>query len=404
MPAARKGNTNRQLRAARKAKKDEFYTSRQVIEAELQWYRKDFIGRPVLCNCNDWPKDGFPRSEFVRFFMKKMASWNIPKLIAVGYQDSVGTLFEEGHGTLYVLENDGRPADQPYTEDDFKVTELEGSGGFQTPECERLLDIPGVIVCTNPPFSGFRVFMGVLQAHHVGFLVLGNINAVAYKEIFPLFLNNQCWLGVSIHSGDRPFYVPDDYPLEAAGSGYDEDGHPYIRVKGVRWFTNLSGGRVGKNELSLEGNYYTGHESEFPKYDDYDAINVNRVADIPIDYFGEMGVPITFLDKWAPQVDDTERERERERTGSLQSARTRRQLFAGRIQSGGIRAHSGSEEVQASHHPTFRLVGKLQNGTDVPWDKSKPIVMGQEKYVRFLIQRSDCLASPTAPGGSAGSV
>ena len=313
MPAARKGNTNRQLRAARKAKKDEFYTSRQVIEAELQWYRKDFIGRPVLCNCNDWPKDGFPRSEFVRFFMKKMASWNIPKLIAVGYQDSVGTLFEEGHGTLYVLENDGRPADQPYTEDDFKVTELEGSGGFQTPECERLLDIPGVIVCTNPPFSGFRVFMGVLQAHHVGFLVLGNINAVAYKEIFPLFLNNQCWLGVSIHSGDRPFYVPDDYPLEAAGSGYDEDGHPYIRVKGVRWFTNLSGGRVGKNELSLEGNYYTGHESEFPKYDDYDAINVNRVADIPIDYFGEMGVPITFLDKWAPQVDDTERERERER-------------------------------------------------------------------------------------------
>lgn len=377
MPAPRKGNTNRQLIAARKAKKDEFYTTRQVIESELHWYQRNFAGRPVLCNCNDWPKDGFPRSEFVRFFMKKMASWNIPKLIAVGYQDSVGTLFEEGHGTLYVLENDGRPADQPYTEDDFKVTELEDSGGFQTPECERLLDIPDVIVCTNPPFAGFRDFMGLLQAHDVGFLVLGNINAVTYKEIFPLFLNNRCWLGVSIHSGDRPFYVPDDYPLQASGSGYDEDGHPYIRVKGVRWFTNLSGGRVGKNELSLEGNYYKGHEAKYPKYDNYDAINVNRVADIPIDYFGEIGAPITFLDKWAPEPADSATEREREREEWVQNhtiagTQTRR-----------------TKSLQENHHPAFRLVGELNHGKDGPFDVAAPMIGGRVKFKRLLVRRTD---------------
>ena len=402
MPTTSKGNTNRQLTAARKAKKDEFYTTKQIVEDELHWYQDDFRNRPVLCNCNDWPN-----SEFVKYFMRKMASLNIPKLIAVGYENTVGTMFEEGHGTLYELVNDGRPADQPYTIEDFKTTKLEGSGGFETPECENLLDIPNVIVCTNPPFSRIKSFLPMLDRHNVGFLVLANINAITYKECFSLIMNERCWLGVN--NGNMWFRVPDDY--ESNGDNdkrfrVDEDGGHWRSIGNACWFTNLNGGRIGKNELSLEGNRYD--PMKYPKYDDYDAINVDRVQEIPEDYFGEMGVPVTFLTKWAPEpaesVTERERERERERTGSIQSARTHRQLLAGRIQSGGIRAHSGSEEVQASHHPTFRLVGELHHGTDGPWDKSKPIVMGREKYVRFLIRRSDCLASPTAPGGSAGSV
>ena len=354
----RKGNTNRKLTNARKARKDEYYTQREVIEDELHWYKNDFQGHTVLCNCNDWPKDGFPRSEFVRFFMRKMASWNIPRLIAVGYRDSYGTLFEEGHGTLYELVNDGRPADQSYTEDDFKVTELEESGGFETPECERLLDIPGVIVCTNPPFSLLRDYLPLLDRHHVGFLVLAPINAVTYKEIFPLFKEARCWLGVSIHGGERAFWVPEEYADDSYGFARDSEGHAYAKV-GVRWFTNLPSGRTGKNELSLEGNRYYGNESKYPKYDNYDAINVDHTQDIPEDYFGDMGVPITFLDKWAPQVDDIERERERER----------------------------------ERENGFRIIGKLNSGTTEPYDHGQPRINGRNLYKRIIIQRSGSSAS-----------
>lgn len=375
------GNTNRNLTAARKARRDEFYTQRHVIEDELQWYERDFRGRTVICNCNDWPRDGYPRSEFVRFFMRKMASWRIPRLIAVGYRETVGTLFENGRGTLYELANDGRPADRPYMEDDFTVTELDDSGGFETPECRRLLDIPNAIVCTNPPFGLFRDFMKVLDAHNVGFLVLGNLNAVTCKEIFPMFMDGRCWLGVSIHSGDRPFYVPDDYPLNAAGCGVDEQGHPYIRVKSVRWFTNLPSGRIGKNELSLEGNSYQRHPEKYPKYDDYDAINVNRVADIPEDYYGEIGVPITFLDKWAP---DPDKSLERERVPFGRQNRHGNQPIR-------LRAphRQRNSQIQADPHPAFTLIGELRHGKDGPFDRAIPLVGGLMKYTRLLIQRSD---------------
>lgn len=412
-----KGNTNRQLTAARKARKDEFYTTKQIVEEELHWYQKDFQGRPVLCNCNDWPE-----SEFVKFFMKKMASWNIPNLYAVGYENTVGTLFEKGHGTLYELENDGRPADQPYTEKDFKTTELEGSGGFETPECERLLDIPGVIVCTNPPFSLTKVMLPTLVAHGCGFLVMGNINAVTYKEIFPLFLNSQCWLGVSLHGKRLEFKVPDEYPLTNSTNRVDDEGNRFITINGsVRWFTNLASGKIGKNELSLEGNYYVGHEARYPKYDNYDAINVDKVADIPIDYFDEMGVPITFLDKWAPDSGGfeitgrdfeqagpiTEREREREKwctrnaststgedstvesSSDIPACRECGQLPTGRVQSGDGRLCAWSQEVQTAYHPTFRLIGEINHGKDGPWDKAATTIQGRSVYKRLLIRRNN---------------
>ena len=130
------------------------------------------------------------------------------------------------------------------------------------------------------------------------FLILGNVNAITYKEIFPLIKDNRLWLGASIHSGDRKFYVPDDYPLKAAGCGVEADGRKFIRVKGVRWFTNLDYA-IRHEELVLYKQYY-GNEEEYPKYDNYDAINVDKTSDIPGDYFEDMGVPITYLDKHNP--------------------------------------------------------------------------------------------------------
>lgn len=130
-------------------------------------------------------------------------------------------------------------------------------------------------------------------------MIIGNINAITYKEIFPLIKDNELWLGASIHSGDRKFYVPDDYPLHAAGCGVDENGRKYIRVKGVRWFTNLDY-EIRHEKLVLYKRYY-GNEDEYPHYANYDAINVDKVADIPCDYFEEMGVPITYVDKHNPE-------------------------------------------------------------------------------------------------------
>lgn len=150
---------------------------------------------------------------------------------------------------------------------------------------------------TNPPFSLFREYLGVLVEHHKHFIIIGNVNAVKYQEVFPLFMRNDLWLGASIHSGDRAFFVPDDYPLDAAGCGIDaETGRKYIRVKGVRWFTNLDI-KQRHEEMILVRRY---KPDDYPKYVNYDAIEVPKTSDIPYDYAGEMGVPITFMDKYNP--------------------------------------------------------------------------------------------------------
>ena len=152
------------------------------------------------------------------------------------------------------------------------------------------------IVVTNPPFSLFREFISQLVEYDKQFIVIGNVNAITYKEIFPLIKENKLWMGYSIHSGDREFRVPDDYPLNASGYRIDENGYKYIRVKGVRWFTNMD--YVERHtDLDLWKKYTS---EEYPKYDNYNAINVDVTADIPEDYYEEMGVPITFLDKYNP--------------------------------------------------------------------------------------------------------
>ena len=180
-------------------------------------------------------------------------------------------------------------------------TELQGNGDFRSGECIELLKQADIVV-TSPSFSIFQEYVPLLMSFHKPFIILGNQNSVTYNQIFPLIKNNQIWYGVSIHSGDRKCYVPDDYPLKARICGRDETGRKYIRVKGVRWFTNID--VVCRHELFFDSESvhaaYVGNEKAYLRYKNADAINVDFTKDIPEDYYGLMGVPISFLDKYNP--------------------------------------------------------------------------------------------------------
>ena len=175
------------------------------------------------------------------------------------------------------------------------LTRLEGDGDFRSAECIALLKEADIVV-TNPPFSLFREYVAQLVLYGKKFLIIGNLNAMHYKEVFPLFMNDKMWLGVSIHSGDRKFTVPENYPLDAAGCGVDDNGQRFIRVKGVRWFTNLD--YKQRHEEFVFVRHY--NPIDYPKYKNYDAIEVAKTADIPEDWDGLMGVPDTFLDRYNP--------------------------------------------------------------------------------------------------------
>ena len=304
------GNTN--LNSAKTARKDEFYTQLTDIEKEMRHYRKHFKGKTVLCNCDD-PFE----SNFFKFFVLKFESLGLKKLICTCYagspiSHSQMSLFDVGKAekgnrkpykaivtTVYDKTGDGgidmEDIKELFKSGENELTELKGDGDFASDECLALMDESDIVV-TNPPFSLFRKYVATLIEHKKKFIIIGNINAVTYKEIFPLVMNNKMWMGASIHSGDRAFYVPDDYPLNAAGCGVDEQGRRFIRVKGVRWYTNLDI-KQRHEEMVLVRRYKT---DEYPRYDNYDAIEVSKTSDIPCDYVGVMGVPITFLDKYNP--------------------------------------------------------------------------------------------------------
>ena len=175
------------------------------------------------------------------------------------------------------------------------IRHLNGDGDFRSEECIELLKQADIVV-TNPPFSLFREYVAQLVEHKKKFMIIGNMNAITYKEIFPLIKDQKIWLGASIKSGDREFGVPDHYPLTAATYRVDESGRKFVRVKGVRWFTNLDY-QQRYEELILYRKY---SPEEYPKYDNYDAIEVSKTAHIPVDYGKEMEVPISFLDKYNP--------------------------------------------------------------------------------------------------------
>ncbi|MDR3130477.1 MAG: adenine-specific methyltransferase EcoRI family protein [Treponema sp.] len=288
---------NKDLHGAKKAKKDEFYTRLTDIEKELNNYKQHFKGKTVLCNCDD------PRvSKFFYFFYASFHTLGLKRLIATCYKNLCTDLFSQNldEKAVYCIYDGKDRSNDKYTDYDTFIRQnewgiLKGDGDFRSPECIELLK-QADIVCTNPPFSLFREYVAQLIKYGKKFVIIGNINAVTYKEIFALFKENKIWLGQSIHSGDREFGVPDSYPLDAAGFRVGEDGKKYIRVKGVRWFTNLDYKELHE-KLTLYKRY---NEKEFPKYDNYDAIEVSETKDIPQDYDGVMGVPITFLDKYNP--------------------------------------------------------------------------------------------------------
>lgn len=306
---------NELLDKAKKNKADEFYTQLPDIEAEMRHYKEQFRGKVVLCNCDD-PYE----SNFFKYFAMNFNYLGLKKLIAISYSDSPVAgqqlpLFDIQR--LGLKNPDARP---PYKIEISEVNDdnadgavdladvarllkngnnaltlLEGNGDFRSAESIKWLKQADIVV-TNPPFSLFREYVTQLMEYRKKFIIIGNVNAITYKEIFKLIKGNQVWLGQSIHSGDREFRVPDHYPMEAAGCRVDENGVKYIRVKGVRWFTNLDFEK--RHEVLTLYKQYT--PEEYPRYDNYDAIEVSKTVDIPYDYDGAMGVPITFLDKYNP--------------------------------------------------------------------------------------------------------
>jgi len=313
--AKRNGNTSKSLNSARIAKNDEFYTQFSDIDAELRHYREQFRGKTIFCNCDD-PYE----SNFFKYFALRFNSLGLKKLIATCY---AGSPIANKELSLFDHETpENKTTKSPHKieiseviedpEIGFGLTEvqyllrntknvltrLKGDGDFRSQECIDLMKQSDVVV-TNPPFSLFREFVAQLMEYKKEFAIIGNVNAITYKEIFKLIKENKLWLGESISSGDRKFVVPDYYPLDAAGCGIDENGQRFIRVKGVRWFTNIqtrTSYRLEKLKL-----YKTYNAAQYPKYDNYDAIEVSKVAEIPADYNGVMGVPITFLDKYNPK-------------------------------------------------------------------------------------------------------
>jgi hypothetical protein len=326
---------NRNLGAARTAKQDEFYTQyvdiQKEVEAYLEFDPDTFRGKVIYCNCDD-PFE----SNFFKYFAANFNKLGLKKLVSTSYDGSPiagqGTLFpeyNEGNGKRQkpkalavildrVKDEDG---DGAANIDDVKLflkrnkaarTALKGDdtyagGDFRSAECIALLKEADIVV-TNPPFSLFREYVGQLIEHKKRFLIIGNVQAITYKEIFPLIKADKIWMGVTIHSGDREFRVPDHYPLNAAGWRVDENGAKYIRVKGVRWWTNLDHGRRHEkvslmtmaDSLKFSKHKEIKGKAAYDRYANYDAIEVPFSDAIPSDYDGAMGVPITFLDKYNP--------------------------------------------------------------------------------------------------------
>lgn len=287
---------NESLHKAKDNKKDEFYTQLSDIERELKHYKNHFKDKVVYCNCDD------PRvSNFFHYFSYNFEKLGLKKLITTCYKNQDMDLFSQNDSERaiyleYFGDKNGNNVPDP---EEIGIKRLNGDGDFRSQETIELLKQADIVV-TNPPFSLFREYVAQLVEYDKKFIIIGNVNAITYKEIFKLVKENKIWLGASIHSGDREFGVPDDYPLNAAGFRVDENGKKFIRVKGVRWFTNLDYSERHE-DLILYKKY---DPKEYPKYDNYDAINVDVTKDIPMEYDGAMGVPITFLDKYNPEQFD----------------------------------------------------------------------------------------------------
>lgn len=333
--------SNKRLNKASKAKNDEFYTLYDDIQAEINNFEDSFADKVVLCNCDD-PFE----SNFSKFFLRNFNYLKLKRLICTSYAGSsiVGTqlsLFDDYNEPVekrrgYVLDISNVPManGRGVSDDDIKsllhqpgiVKRLKGDGDYKSSECLSYLKQADIVV-TNPPFSKFREFVKTLFKFHKKFLIIGNQNAITYKEIFPLIKDNKMWLGKPFKGNVGFFKSP--YEDIAKASQHKEGT---IRVSGIMWYTNLDYDR--RHEPMILYKKY--NADEYPKYDNYDAIRVHKTAEIPLDYDGLMVVPITFLPKWSPEQ--------------------------------------------------FEIVGEANHGSDGPWDLFKPIMNGKNEYKRLVIR------------------
>ena len=318
------GNSN--LKDSVRQKQDEFYTQLSLIENELKHYREHFRGKTVLCNCDD-PYE----SNFFKYFAMNFNSLGLKKLITTCYATSpvIGEempyFVDKGGQLSFIEQPNSTPVQKdskekrPYKVEITEVTDengdgrvdladveylmrnrhntmtlLDGDGDFRSPECVELLKQADIVV-TNPPFSLFREYMTQLIEYKKFFVIIGNQNAVAYKEVFPLLASNIIWLGYN--SGHFWFKVPDSYEEKKTDFKIDETGQKWRRMGNICWFTNLD---IEKRHEDMPL-FRTYSPEKYPRFDNYDVINVDRVVDIPCDYPGVMGVPITFMSQYNPE-------------------------------------------------------------------------------------------------------
>jgi len=286
----RNGPNTSSLHNAKKSKSDEFYTQRRDIENELFHYKKHFKNKVVFCNCDD------PRvSKFFHYFSYNFKYLKLKKLITTCYKNQDMNLFSR-HDTerAIYLEYEGDKNENKVPDpEEIGIKQLKEDGDFRSPECIKLLEQADIVV-TNPPFSLFREYVAQLIEFDKKFLIIGNSNAIGNKEIFPLIKIGKIWLGYK--NGDMAFKVPDSYEPRTTRYWEDDDGQKWRSMGNACWFTNLDYAKRHE-DLIL---YKTYNETDYPKYDNYNAIEVSKVNNIPIDYKGVMGVPITFLKKYNP--------------------------------------------------------------------------------------------------------
>lgn len=337
-------NKNSNLQFAKNTKDDEFYTTYETIKSEVAHYVQHFAGKTVLCNCDD-PFE----SNFCRYFLKNFNILRLNRLICTSYRSSsiVGTqlcLVDDSHQSLkqgfgYVLDvtkfSDvvGEISDNYIThflQTANVIKKLNGDGDFRSAECIEYLKMSDIVV-TNPPFSLFKEIVTEIMRYRKKFLIIGNQNAITYKEIFPLIQNNEVWTGYRF--GEMKFRVPEYSKPRKYRYWVDESGQKWRSLGNAMWLTNLDNDR--RHEfITMTKTYNT---IEYPKYDNYDAINVRTIRDIPNDYYGIMGVPITIINKY------------------------------------------NSEQ--------FEIVGEANHGSDNEFDLFKPTINGKEIFKRILIRR-----------------
>ncbi|MCK9254321.1 MAG: adenosine deaminase [Bacteroidales bacterium] len=284
--------TNKLLQQAKKSKSDEFYTQLSDIESELQHYKEHFRDKVVYCNCDD------PTiSNFFKYFASNFKDLGLNKLIASCYREQEMDLFNSNkteNGSFYIYTGRDEENITPTSKD---IAYFKGDGDFRSAESIELLKQSDIVV-TNPPFSLFRDFVAQIVKFKKEFLIIGNINAITYKEIFKLIKENKSWLGINLGRGISGFIVPEHYELYGTETKIDNLGNRIISPNNCLWLTNLDTSKRHE-DIKLTKKYH-GNEIEYPKYDNYNGINVDKTQNIPMDYDGFMGVPITFLHKFNP--------------------------------------------------------------------------------------------------------